>query len=84
MGLIGLCFFEDEIAKLHTGERVVKVYERPIGQEFPDPEHIDATGQLFGSPHFTIRIVGVTAAHRGKGRKRIHMDWSYTFEEVKQ
>jgi hypothetical protein len=81
MGLIGLCFSQDEVEKLHRGERVVKVYERPVGKEFPDPEHIDATGQEFGSPHFTVRVVSVTAKQRGKGKKRVHMDWSYTFEE---
>ena len=82
MGLIGLCFFKDEVEKLHRGERVVKVYERPVGRGFPDQQHIDATGQEFGSPHFTVRVISVTSEQRGKGRKRVHMDWSYTFEKV--
>jgi len=85
MGLMGLCFHDDEIEKLHRGEQVVKVYNDPIGLNFSDAEHIRAyTQHSFDEVTFMVRIVGHRTWQRGKGRKRFHYSYEYTFEEVKQ
>jgi hypothetical protein len=76
-----LCFGEAEYSALLDGKVVVKVYTCPIS--FPDMQRIPAsTGNDAAQMDYLVKCVGSSSEQRGKGRKRVQMDYTYRFQKL--